>query len=81
MIPILYAASSITEGTVPTSYGIGALTDVIEAKCSEERNGKYELTFTYPFNGIHADQIQYGSFIKAKPNFTDDCSSSFRSSR
>lgn len=72
MIPILYAASSITEGTVPTSYGIGALTDVIEAKCSEERNGKYELTFTYPFNGIHADQIQYGSFIKAKPNFTDD---------
>lgn len=72
MIPILYAASSITEGTVPTSYGIGALTDVIETKCSEERNGKYELTFTYPFNGIHADQIQYGSFIKAKPNFTDD---------
>ena len=72
MIPILYAASSISEGTVPTSYGIGALTDVIEAKCSEERNGKYELTFTYPFNGIHADQIQYGSFIKAKPNFTDD---------
>ena len=72
MIPILYAASSITEGTVPTSYGIGALTDVIEAKCSEERNGKNELTFTYPFNGIHADQIQYGSFIKTKPNFTDD---------
>ena len=72
MIPILYAASSITEGTVPTSYGIGALTDVTDAKCSEERNGKYELTLTYPFNGIHADQIQYGSVIKAKPNFTDD---------
>lgn len=72
MIPILYAASSITEGTVPTSYGIGALVDVIETKCSEVRNDKYELTFTYPFNGIHADQIQYGSFIKAKPNFTDD---------
>ena len=72
MIPILYAASSITEGTVPTSYGIGALTDITDAKCSEERNGKYELTLTYPFNGIHADQIQYGSVIKAKPNFTDD---------
>lgn len=72
MIPILYAASSITEGTVPTSYGIGALTDVTDAKCSEERNGKYELTLTYPFNGIHADQIQYGSVIKAKPNFSDD---------
>ena len=72
MIPILYAASSITEGTVPISYGIGALTDITDAKCSEERNGKYELTLTYPFNGIHADQIQYGSVIKAKPNFTDD---------
>lgn len=72
MIPILYAASSITEGTVPTNYGIGALMDVIETECSEVRNDKYELTFTYPFNGIHADQIQYGSFVKAKPNFTDD---------
>ena len=72
MIPILYSSSSVTEGVVPTSYGIGALTDCIRCEVSEERNGKYEMTFVYPANGIHADQIQYGSFIKAKPNFTDD---------
>lgn len=71
MIPILYSSSSVTEGSVPTSYGIGALTDCIRCEASEERNGKYEMTLVYPSNGIHADQIQYGSFIKAKPNFTD----------
>ena len=72
MIPILYASSSVTEGTVPTSYGIGALTDCISCECPEERNSIYELNFVYPANGIHADQIQYGSIIKAKPNFTDN---------
>lgn len=72
MIPILYSSSSVTEGNVPTSYGIGALTDCIRCEVPEERNGKYEMTLVYPANGIHADQIQYGSFIKAKPNFTDD---------
>lgn len=71
MIPILYASSSVTEGTVPTSYGIGPLTDCISCECPEERNGIYELNLVYPANGIHADQIQYGSIIKAKPNFTD----------
>ena len=72
MIPILYSSSSVTEGVVPTSYGIGALTDCIRCEVPEERNSKYEMTLVYPANGIHADQIQYGSFIKAKPNFTDD---------
>ena len=72
MIPILYSPSMITEGSVPTHFGIGSLTDCIDYKCTEGRNNKYELNLTYPANGIHADQIQYGSFIKAKPNFTDD---------
>lgn len=72
MIPILYSSSSVTEGVVPTSYGIGALTDCIRCEAPEIRNDKYEMTLVYPANGIHADQIQYGSFIKAKPNFTDD---------
>ena len=72
MIPILYSSSSVTEGSVPTSYGIGVLTDCIRCEASEERNGKYEMTLVYPANGIHADQIQYGSFIKAKPNLTVD---------
>lgn len=72
MIPILYSPSMITEGSVPTHFGIGSLTDCIDYKVTEDRNGKYELNLTYPANGLHADQIQYGSFIKAKPNFTDD---------
>lgn len=72
MIPILYSSSNVTEGVVPTSYGIGALTDIISASCNEVRNAEYEVEFVYPANGIHADQIQYGSFIKAKPNFSDN---------
>ena len=72
MIPILYSPSMITEGSVPTHFGIGSLTDCIDYKVTEDRNGKYELNLAYPANGIHADQIQYGSFIKVKPNFTDD---------
>ena len=72
MIPILYSPSSITEGVVPTSYGIGTLTDCMNASCKEDRNGLPELEFLYPANGIHADQIQYGSVIKAKPNFSDN---------
>lgn len=71
MIPILYSSSSVTEGTVPTSYGIGALTDCIRCEVSEERNGKYELYLEYGAQGIHAEDITVNSIIKAKPNFTD----------
>lgn len=70
MIPILY--STITEGTVPTNYGVGALTDCLATKTQEELNGKNELTLTYPANGIHAEEIQVNRFIKAKPNYTDN---------
>lgn len=69
MIPILYA--TLTEGTVPSHYGIGALTDCLACTVMEERNGQYELTLEYPSSGIHAEDIQPNSFIKAKPNFTD----------
>ena len=70
MIPILY--QTITEGTVPTHYGIGALTDTVDCKVTEERNGAYELTLTYAADGIHAEDIEPNRFIMAKPNFTDD---------
>lgn len=70
MIPILY--SSVTEGVVPSSFGIGALTDTISASVTEQRNGSYEITLTYPANGIHAEEIQPNCIIKAKPNFTDN---------
>ena len=68
MIPILY--QTITEGTVPTNYGIGALTDCISCKVTEKRNGAYELTLNYAAEGIHASEIQPNCFIKVKPNYT-----------
>lgn len=70
MIPILY--KTITEGSVPRNYGIGALTDCLSCEVSEERNGAYELQMSYAAQGIHASEIQLNRYIKAKPNFTDD---------
>ena len=70
MIPILYA--TITEGSVPTNFGLGSLTDCLSAKVTEERNGSYEIVLEYASGGIHAEEIQVNRFIKAKPNFTDD---------
>ena len=70
MVPILYA--TVTEGSVPTNYGIGPLTDTLSAEVTEERNGSYELRLEYAAQGIHAEDIQPNKIIKAKPNYTDD---------
>lgn len=70
MFPILY--TSITEGTVPSHYGEGVLSDCISCTSKEARNGEYELTMEYAAYGIHCESIQPGAYIKAKPNFTDD---------
>jgi len=70
MIPILYQTT--TEGTVPTTYGIGALTDAISCTVKEERNGAFELTLQYPADGIHAEELQPLRLIKAQPNFTSN---------
>lgn len=70
MIPILY--QTITEGTVPTDYGLGSLTDCLKAETKEERNGMDELTLEYAAEGIHAEEIQPNRFIKVKPNATDN---------
>lgn len=70
MFPILY--TSVTEGTVPSHLGAGTLTDCLSATIKEARNGEYELTMEYAAYGIHADEIAPNTFIKAKPNFTDD---------
>ncbi len=70
MKPILYA--SVTEGTVPSDYGIGTLNDCIRAEIPEDLNGKFEMSFEYAADGIHADQIVPNAIIKAKPNYTDD---------
>ena len=70
MIPILY--QTITEGSVPTHFGLGALTDCLLCEVTEERNGAYELQMSYAAQGIHASEIQLNRYIMAKPNFTDD---------
>ena len=70
MIPILY--STVNEGSVPNNFGIGALSDAIEAKVTEQRNGGFELSLVYTANGIHASEIQPNRIIKAKPNYTDN---------
>lgn len=69
MNPILF--QTLTEGTVPTNYGLGTL-DPISCVVNEERNGKFELTMTYAATGIHAEDIEPNRFIMAKPNYTDD---------
>ena len=70
MIPVLF--ETMTEGSVPTNYGIGPLTDTITATVEESRNGAYELTLTYAAEGIHAEDIQPNRFIMVKPNYTDN---------
>lgn len=64
MIPVLYASDE----TVFTSNGLGLLYDCIDASCIEERNGQYEISFTYPLNGLHFSEIEHSCFIKAIPS-------------
>lgn len=70
MLPILYA--SVSEGTVPTNYGVGVLSDVLTCQVTEELNGSYELTMDYAAEGLHASEILPNAIIKVKPNFTDE---------
>lgn len=59
MIPIIFDANTQDY----TSNGIGRLTDCISCLVTEERNGIYEVEFTYPITGIHYDAIQQGNII------------------
>lgn len=68
MIPILYEA----EETTFTSNGLGRLRDMITAEITEERNGAFELTFTYPVNGAHFEEIQPGRIVLATHDDTGD---------
>lgn len=68
MIPILYKKND-------TNYarnGAGFLVDIISCTVTEERNGAFECSFTYPVTGQHYSQIAEGDTIKAKPNETSD---------
>lgn len=69
MKPILY--SSVTQGTVPSDYGVGVLSDCISCQVKEKLNGVYELEMEYAAEGLHASEIVPNAVIKAKPNYTD----------
>ncbi|MCC8075276.1 MAG: phage tail protein [Clostridiales bacterium] len=64
MIPCLYSATE----TAFTTNGIGKLADCISCQVTEKRNSSYELKLTYPTDGIHADSLQKGCVIVAKPS-------------
>ena len=66
MIPILYDKDE----TAFTSNGIGILSDTTFCNVTEERNGIYEITFSYPIECALFEHIQEGCFVKAKANET-----------
>ena len=68
MIPILYDKDE----TAFTSNGIGILSDTTFCNVTEERNGIYEITFSYPIKGALFEHIQEGCFVKAKANETSE---------
>ena len=68
MIPILYDKNE----TAFTSNGIGILSDTTFCNVTEERNGIYEITFSYPIKGALFEHIQEDCFVKAKANETSE---------
>ncbi|MGN0683760.1 MAG: phage tail spike protein, partial [Oscillospiraceae bacterium] len=62
MIPVLLSGET----------KIGWLKDCISCEVTEERNGTYELSLTYPKNGQIASEIEIDRYIKAKPNQTSE---------
>ena len=59
MIPILYEKTE----TAFVSNGLGRLRDCTECLVTEERNGVYEASFSYPTSGANFDLIQVGRII------------------
>ena len=61
MIPILYKPNE----TDFTTHGLGMLSDATECKVTEQINDAYELSISYPVDGIHYADIENGCIIKA----------------
>ena len=51
---------------------VGFLKEAMSCVVTEERNGVFELTLTYPITGALFDKLQIDRFVKAKPNDTAD---------
>lgn len=62
MIPILLSGTTVK----------GFLTDALTCVVTEERNGIYELSLTYPVTGTLFSELAVDRFVKAKPNDTSD---------
>lgn len=68
MIPILFKGDATNFNT----NGIGRLRDCLSCEVVEERNGVFELSMTYPTNGIHYNDIKVSNLIVVKPNQKQD---------
>ena len=68
MIPILYKSNE----TAFVSNGLGRLRDCMTCEVTEERNGIYELDFTYPVDGVNYDLIQPGRIVAVTHDDTGD---------
>lgn len=64
MIPILFEYNATTF----TNHGIGDLVDCIECVTSQNDEGEYELSFTYPVGGELINELTIGRLIYAKAN-------------
>ena len=62
MIPILMQNDTV----------VGFLADALSCVVTEERNGVFELSLTYPVTGGLFPELQIDRFVKAKPNDTAD---------
>ena len=62
MIPVLLSGTAVT----------GFLADALTCVVTEERNGIYELSLTYPVTGSLFSELAVDRFVKAKPNDTSD---------
>lgn len=66
MIPCLYASTEMKFN----HNGIGKLADAQSCTVTEKRNGSYELKLVCPADGIHAEMLEEGNIILAKPSDT-----------
>lgn len=66
MIPCLYASTE----TKFDNNGIGKLADALSCVITEKRNGSFELEMMCPADGIHAENLEEGNIILAKPSDT-----------
>lgn len=66
MIPCLYDSGEMTFD----HNGIGKLADAQSCTVTEKRNGSYELKLVCPADGIHAESLEEGNIILAKPSDT-----------